>query len=90
MLSQVGQTHQHGKGALDPADKFAEVELPRSTRAAINAALVNEGQMSANSAAAISGTSDKTAAKDAAKARESTSEDSEVAGPRLQGPGVGG
>jgi hypothetical protein len=60
------------------AAKFADLELPRTTQAAVNSALINQGQISARSAAAISGTDHKTAAKDAAKAQESIGEDSPV------------
>jgi hypothetical protein len=48
--------------------QFGDLELPRTTQEAINAALINTGEISARSAAAISGTDHKTAAKDAAKA----------------------
>src|SRR5258708_22398585 len=60
--------------------KFGDLELPRTTQAAVNAALINQGEISARSAAAISGTWDKTAAKDAGKeeAQKSTGEDSPV------------
>jgi hypothetical protein len=51
------------------AANVSELELPRSTQEAVNAAPINKGGISARSAAAISGTSDKTAAKDAEKAQ---------------------
>ncbi|MDA8320721.1 MAG: hypothetical protein M0030_13065 [Actinomycetota bacterium] len=59
------------------SDRFGDLELPRATQAAINAALINTGQISARSASAITGTSDKTASADAARA---TAEDSAVDG----------
>jgi hypothetical protein len=49
--------------------RFTTVALPRETTKQINAALVNEGNMSARSAAAVSGTDDKTASSDAKKSR---------------------
>lgn len=58
--------------------RFGDLELPRPAQAAVNAALINTGQISARSAAAISGTSDKTASADAAKVASSTAESSAV------------
>jgi hypothetical protein len=58
--------------------RFGDLEMPRSTQAAINAALVNRGQISARSAAAVTGTDHKTAARDAAKAQRATGEPSPV------------
>lgn len=57
---------------------FGELELPRSTQAAIHAALINGAEISARSAAAITGKDHKTAAADAEKARAATGEDSPV------------
>jgi hypothetical protein len=69
------------------AAQFGDLELPRTTQAAINAALINTGQISARSAAAISGTSDKTAAADAAKAQGATAESSAVGKQRIGADG---
>jgi hypothetical protein len=58
------------------ADKFSHLEMPRSTQEAIHAALINEGQISGRSAAAVTGADHKTAIKDAKNARTTTGESS--------------